>query len=244
MFVPTKASKEVGKMIKYKRLVIVAGHSGCGKTSIVQHGALRFRKHGWLVKPVDTVKEIKEAYTSENYIKNKTMFVFNDPIGKESLSEVLYTEWKKYEHTLTRFLKSVKIVLSCRRCIVFDTRVKGLFEELSNIVVIDDIQNKLTDSEKIQILKNFTDFKGISEETTKEILKVETYFPLLCKLFASNWKHTTDPLRFFTEPTEFIQKEIKIYKESDRVKYCGLVCLILFSNNLGTEDLIKREELF
>ena len=49
---------------------------------------------------------------------------------------------------------------------------------------------------------------------------------------------------FFTEPTEFIQKEIKIYKESDRVKYCGLVCLILFSNNLGTEDLIKREGLF
>ena len=244
MFVPTKASKEVGKMVKYKSLVIIAGHSGCGKTAIVQHIALRYRRHGWLIKPVDTVKEIKEAYTSKDYIKDKTMFVLNDPIGKECLSEILYIEWKKYEHTLTRFLKSVKIVLSCRRCIVFDTRVKGLFEERSNIVVIDVAQNKLTDNEKIQILKNFTDYKGISEETTKEILKVETCFPLLCKLFPSNWKHSTDPLRFFTEPTDIIQKEIKIYKDSDRVKYCGLVCLILFSNNLGTEDLIEREELF
>ena len=156
MFVPTKASKEVGKMIKHKRLVIVAGHSGCGKTAIVQHIALRYRRHGWLYKPVDTVQEIKDAYISEKYKKDKTMFVFNDPIGKEALSEVLYTEWKKYEQTLTRFLTSVKIVLTCRKCIVFDTRVKGLFEERSNIVVID----------------NYTDYKGISKETTKEILKV------------------------------------------------------------------------
>ena len=103
MFVPTKASKEVWKMMKYKRLVIVAGHSGCGKTAIVQHIALRYRRHGWLVKPVDTVQEIKQAYTSKDYIKNKTMFVFNDPIGKESLSEVLYTEWKKIRTHVNTF---------------------------------------------------------------------------------------------------------------------------------------------
>ena len=244
MFVPTKASKEVGKMIKHKRLVIVAGHSGCGKTAIVQHIALRYRRHGWLIKPVDTVQEIKEAYISEKYKKDKTMFVFNDPIGKEALSEVLYTEWKKYEQTLTRFLTSVKIVLTCRKCIVFDTRVKGLYEERSNIVVIDNDKNKLSDSEKCQLLQNFTDYKGISKETTKEILKVEPYFPLLCKLFARNWIHSANELRFFTEPTEFFQKEIEIYKESDRVKYCGLVCLVVFNNNVGKDDLVKREGLF
>ena len=88
MFVPTKAIKEVWKMMKYKRLVIVAGHSGCGKTAIVQHIALRYRRHDWLIKPVDTVIEIKEAYTFKDYIKSNTMFVFNDPIGEESLSEV------------------------------------------------------------------------------------------------------------------------------------------------------------
>ena len=71
----------------------------------------------------------------------------------------------------------MKIVLSCRKCIVFDTRVKGLFEERSNIVVIDDIHNKLTESEKKnQISKIFTDYKGISEETTKEILKLKHVF--------------------------------------------------------------------
>ena len=136
---------------------------------------------------------------------------------------------KKYEHTLTRFLKSVKIVLSCRKCIIFGTRVKGLFEERSNIVVIDDFQNKSSDSEKLRILKIFANFKGISAETAKGKLKVDTYFPLLCKLFASHWKHSTDQLRFFTEPKEFIQKEIIMYKESVSVKYCGLVCLVLFN---------------
>ena len=81
MFVPTKASKEVKKMSS-------ASHSYCGKTAIVQHIALRYRRHDWLIKPVDTVIEIKEAYTFKDYIKNNTMFVFNDPIGEESLSEV------------------------------------------------------------------------------------------------------------------------------------------------------------
>nr|XP_022300113.1 uncharacterized protein LOC111108482 isoform X2 [Crassostrea virginica] len=244
MFVTTKASKEVGKMIKHKQLVIVAGHSGYGKTAIVHHIALRYRRNGWLIKPVDTVKEIKESYESDNFIKNKTMFVLNDPIGKEALSEVLYTEWKKYEQTLTRFLTSVKIVLTCRKCIVFDKRVKGLFENRSNIVVIDDHQNKLSESEKRQILQNYTNCKGNSDETTTKILQVEAYFPLLCKLSVSSGKHSIGNTCFFTEPIKFFRREIEIYRESDILKYCGLVCLVLFNNNLCKEDLIKTEGIF
>ena len=76
------------KQVKKLGKCLVTGHSDCGKTAIVQHFALRYRRHDWLIKPVDTVIEIKEAYTFKDNIKNNTMFVFNDPIGKESLSEV------------------------------------------------------------------------------------------------------------------------------------------------------------
>ena len=44
MFVQTTASEKVENLIKSKNLVIVAGHSGCGKTAIVQHIALKYRK--------------------------------------------------------------------------------------------------------------------------------------------------------------------------------------------------------
>ena len=56
MFVPTTANEKVESLIKAKNLVIVAGHSGCGKTAIVQHIALKYRKNGWVVKPVDAVE--------------------------------------------------------------------------------------------------------------------------------------------------------------------------------------------
>ena len=58
MFCPTTACRKVENIIKRKNLVIVAGHSGCGKTAIVQHIALKYRENGWVVKPVDDVDEI------------------------------------------------------------------------------------------------------------------------------------------------------------------------------------------
>ena len=144
MFVPTTASEKVENLIKSKNLVIVAGHSGCGKTAIVRHVALKYKKSGWVVKPVDKVGEIKKAYTSGRFERNKTIFVLNDPIGKESLSDILHTKWKKYEETLETFLQYVKLVITCRTCIIFDTRVRGLFQESSNILVVDNDHNKLS----------------------------------------------------------------------------------------------------
>lgn len=179
-FFPTTACRNVENVIKRKNLVIVAGHSGCGKTAIVQHIALKYRKNGWVVKPVDDVDEIKTAYTSGKFKTHKTIFVFNDPIGKECLNDMLYTEWKKYERTLTLFLKNVKLLLTCRTYIVFNPDVKGLFQEKSNIVVVDDEQNKLIYSEKRDIFRKYTKIDGISEETLDKVLQIETYFPLLC----------------------------------------------------------------
>ena len=161
MFVPTTASEKVENLIKSKNLVIVAGHSGCGKTAIVRHVALKYRKSGWVVKPVDKVGEIKKAYTSGRFKRNKTIFVLNDPIGKESLSDILHTKWKKYEETLETFLQYVKLVITCRTCIIFDTRVRGLFQERSNILVVDNDQNKLSYCEKEAMLKKYTTNEAI-----------------------------------------------------------------------------------
>ena len=65
-------------------------------------------------------------------------------------------------------------------------------------------------------------------------------------MLASNRKHfkESDVLKFFTEPIDVLKEEIEICKESDKEKYCGLVCLILFNNYLSQKDLIVSEELF
>ena len=88
IFVSTNASRNVEELSKSKNLVIVAGHSGCGKSATVQHIALQYRREGWDVKPVDTIEEIKETYVSETFTENKTVCVYHDPIGKESYNEI------------------------------------------------------------------------------------------------------------------------------------------------------------
>uniref|UniRef100_A0A8W8IKW1 DZIP3-like HEPN domain-containing protein n=1 Tax=Magallana gigas TaxID=29159 RepID=A0A8W8IKW1_MAGGI len=46
-FISTKACKEVEKNIKSRNLVIVAGHSGSGKSAIIQHISLQYREQDW-----------------------------------------------------------------------------------------------------------------------------------------------------------------------------------------------------
>ena len=128
-FVETKATEKVKQMIKSKNIVIVTGFSGSGKSAIIQHIALDYRKKGWVIKPVDAIEELKDAYYSENFKENKTIFVFNDPIGKEVFDDILYCSWKKYENTLKVFLKKVKLLITCRKQILNDPRTKGLFAE-------------------------------------------------------------------------------------------------------------------
>lgn len=80
-FISFKACKEVEKLIKSKNLVIVAGHSGSGKSAIIQHIALQYRKQGWKVKRVKEVKNIVDEYCSSRFKKNKTICIFNDRSG-------------------------------------------------------------------------------------------------------------------------------------------------------------------
>ena len=91
-------------MIEVKRYVIVTGHSGSGKSAIIQHISLKYRKTGWAVKPVENIEQIIKAYESKDFEENMTLFVINDPIGNEVFEDSLHRTWKNYEKTITLFL--------------------------------------------------------------------------------------------------------------------------------------------
>lgn len=76
----------------------MTGHSGSGKSAIIHHIALKYRKQGWIVKPLIEVTEILD--TLKNKIENKTLLVISNPIGKTSFDEISYRSWKKYEQSL------------------------------------------------------------------------------------------------------------------------------------------------
>ncbi|XP_065924639.1 uncharacterized protein [Magallana gigas] len=241
-FISTKACKEVEKMIKSSNLVIVAGHSGSGKSAIIQHIALKYREQGWTIKRVKEVKDIVDEYSSGRFQKNKTICVFNDPLGKESFNEILNNSWQKYREELELYLKSAKVVMSCRSHIIRDARLTRYLVNQSNVVNIDDKETKLSVKEKRQILTKYMSNVNLSDEDRCKILEVETYFPLLCKLYSSKEEYKHKGIEFFTEPVTVLKEEIIEFRKKDKGKYCALALLVLFNDDLCVRNLLNNQD--
>lgn len=226
------------RLIHCQNIVIVTGHTGSGKSAIVHHSALKYRSQGWNIKPVRTVMEMMQTINSpSNTMKSKVLLVFDDPIGKESFEEMEYTTWKKYEETLKACLKKDKLLMSCRKYILYDHRVTGFLKDRANIVDISNDQLKLSKNEKEEILSKYALNKNLSTKVLTEIIETEAYFPLLCKLCSSREYKEREKLRFFTRPVEVLKKEIKMFRKSFQEKYCALVLLVLFNNDICFEDI-------
>ncbi|XP_061193926.1 uncharacterized protein LOC133202172 [Saccostrea echinata] len=242
MFVPTTASEFVEEKIKSQNLVTVVGNSGCGKTAIIQHIALKYKEEkGWDIKPVDEVKEIKEIGSPEFLPDNQTLFVLNDPIGKETLDDISYNSWKTYEKTLANCLKKVKLLVSCRRSVMNDKRLEGILKKDSNIVEIDSEKWKLSEEEKRQILNKYCQHMDISEGNVREMIKTEAYFPLICKFFSLHPNYREKGVNLFKNPFLFIRQEVEYYKKLDQKKYCALLLIVVFNNNLNVHSFRKDE---
>uniref|UniRef100_A0A8W8MPF6 Novel STAND NTPase 3 domain-containing protein n=1 Tax=Magallana gigas TaxID=29159 RepID=A0A8W8MPF6_MAGGI len=242
-FISTKACEEVGKKIQSWNFVIVAGHSGSGKSAIIQHISLQYRKQGWAVRRVKKVQDIIDEYSSSRFQKNKTICVFNDPLGKEAFDEILNNSWQTYEEELKLYLNTAKLVMSSRNHIVSDTRVTRFLLDQSHIVNIDDNKYKLSANEKRQILTIYTPNMNLSDKDCDIIVEVETYFPLLCKLYSSKKDFKNNGVEFFTEPVTVLKEEIMGFRKKDKGKYCALALLVLFNDDLCVSDLLKNKDM-
>lgn len=140
------------------------------------------------------MQEILELNSS---VQNKTIFVLQDPIGKESLDELVYNAWENHKDTLRNVMKNGRILLSCRKYILSDNRITGIFKEKSNIVDINDDQFKLSNEEKEKIWNIHSCNKKLSNEEFAKIIDVNEYFPLLCKLFTSKRTPCGEIVSFF-----------------------------------------------
>lgn len=224
--------------MKCQNIIIVTGHTGSGKSAILHHSALKYKSQGWNVKPVRTVMEMMQTINSPlNIMERKVLFVFDDPIGKESFEEMEYATWKKYEETLRACLKKVKLLMSCRKYILNDHQVTGLLKDEPNIVDISNDQLKLSEYEKEKIWSTYALNENISREVLTKIIQTEAYFPLLCKLCSSKHFKEHEKLKFFTRPVEVLEDEIKMFRKSFKQKYCALVLLVLFNNDFCIDDI-------
>ncbi|XP_062579496.1 uncharacterized protein LOC134241474 [Saccostrea cucullata] len=212
-FIPTRASEVVEEKLKSQNLIALVGNSGSGKSAIIQHIALKYKERGWNVIPVNKVEEIK-TICSNGVSETRFLFVFNDPLGKESLDEISYHSWKSFEEMLEMCLKRNKLLISCRRCVFYDKRVKGILVDESTAVEIDNEENGLTVEEKRAIFYQYSQNMKLTQNIETEILKTDAYFPLLCKLFSREANYKEKGVDFFKNPYKFIKREIEIWKKN------------------------------
>lgn len=238
-FFPTTACKQIEELIRKQNLVIVTGHSGSGKSAIVQHIALKFRNEGWIVKLVYEVKDILNQYSSK--LENNAIFVIDDPFGKFYIDEIAFRAWKTCEEKLKICLKKIKLLLSSRKYIINDVKVKGIVRDKSNIIDISNDQFKLSTEEKEQLLSKHALKEQLSVEEIASVVQTEAYFPLLCELYCSRENQQKDILKFFKEPVAVYEEEIRGFKGSYKEFYCVLVLLLLFEDGLCLQDIQSCE---
>lgn len=241
-FVPTKAYDETENKTKEHNLVTVSGHSRSGKSAIIQHIALRYKTEGWNVIPLQDVQGLIHTFYQGKKFQKKTLFVLNDPFGKEAFDKQLYDLWVKNMNDLEVCLETVKLLMSCRKSVLLDNKVNKLLNK-SIIVKTDSEEFQLTEDEKRKIFNCYKGNKELSFEEGDITGRIEPYFPLLCKLFFSNNEYQQRGIRFFEEPVKVFKDEIESYRNtnSNPVKYCSLVLLVLLNNDLRVNDLTRNK---
>lgn len=70
-FVETKAFNEVENKTNQHNWVIVEGHSGSGKTAIIQHIAIKYKNEGWNVKPLHDAQGLIDTYYRRKKFQKK-----------------------------------------------------------------------------------------------------------------------------------------------------------------------------
>lgn len=243
-FVPTKAYDKVANEIKSHNLVVVSGHSESGKSAIIQHIALTYRREGWNVKPLSCVQELINTCFQGKRLKKTTLMILNDPFGKESFDERLYDLWSINEDALETCLKTNKLLMSCRKNVLPENRIKrNEVFRTSSIVKIESDKYELTEEEKRNILHIYACDSNLSEEKIKKICEIKAlpYFPSLCKSYARYGINITEGITFFKEPIQVFWNELRYYRYYENEKYCALVLLVFFNNHLRINDLIEDD---
>ncbi|XP_062591784.1 uncharacterized protein LOC134253284 [Saccostrea cucullata] len=223
-FYITKGCKKVIKLIRNISIVTITGDQGSGKSAIAHHLALKYQNEGWSVIPIQDIRNMVGHidFTSSS----KQLFVLDDPIGRETISQNCIEDWVELENTLEMFAgkDNFRVLITCRKQILKELNVESLL--LANVVSLDgDLQ--LSNKEKEGILKNHITSNCLKDDEIRAIvLKSSKYFPLLCSIFGGHKEFQKEGVKFFSEPGVIIAKEVHSYKDADKKKWCAFFLLV------------------
>lgn len=228
-FYSTKACKEVEQRMKTHSVVMVIGHPGTGKSAIIQHIALQYKKEKWILEPLRSIMRFEATFSD----KKNTIYVINDLFGKGAMKREEWEYWRSNKKAITTCLTEScsKMLMSCQKYIFLDTRIQSLFKDCPYVVDINKVECKLTYDEKWQLLGKYTTNMEFAKECARKV-EIEAYFPRLCELYGKK-----EDLILFLKPEEFLNSELNDLREENRELICALIILAISDDNFCMEHL-------
>ncbi|XP_071140502.1 uncharacterized protein [Mytilus edulis] len=224
--------------------VPVIGSFGQGKSSLIQHVALRLRdEEGYVIIPCRNPMEIKLWYEKEK----KQIFIVDDVFGERYLMTTKLESWQDY----AKFLKSI---LSLGRTKVIASSALHIFNDANskcqNNIFKDPIyMNKfpLTKVQKRDLLNMH--IQSLEQSEIDSILAlsdedIAEHFPLLCAMY--NTYRSTLSLKlgvyyFFCNRRRIHEEFLDSLNKHDEHSYKTILIFVLLNGKVSQIDNFKKE---
>jgi hypothetical protein len=179
MFVQTAAMRPAKQQLEQKKVCILSGHPGVGKTTLAEILIAQHLEKGWHLVVVDrNIDEAEKEFHSNPAVKQ--LFYYDDFLGQISEGEKL---GKNEDRALLRMIETVKntknrrFLLTTREYIL--AQAKKTYEQLhrSGIDLLKFVVEckHYSDFDKAKILANHLFFAGVSQGHIANIVSNRTY---------------------------------------------------------------------
>ncbi|CAC5415457.1 unnamed protein product [Mytilus coruscus] len=241
-FIITEATDYLDDHLRTDNCILVIGRQGSGKSSIIQHIALKLcMEETYDIIPIVLSPSNILDYHNEN---RKQVFIIDDFCGKLIINAQNVDVWSTQIDDVLKLIKTdidrqtvrqgfVKLLFSTNEDIFNDKVFTTRLEELTPFCCKLS-EKPLKDEEKLQMIKKYVSTE--EEANIKEtIISDEVYFPLLCKI--SEGKTADQIVTLFANLDDFIKQDILALKDTSVIHFCIITLCALFENCFNEEML-------
>lgn len=224
----------------------VIGSFGQGKSSLVQHVALRLRdEEGYDIIPCRNPMEIVTWYQrGENQI-----FIVDDLYGESCLLSAKLESWQDHANFLEHIFNQgrIKIIASSRPNIFNVAYSKLQNKQFQSTIIMNKFP--LTNVQKENMLK--THIQTLEESEIKSILEIDDedileHFPLLCLMYnhySSTLSKKVDVHDFFRNRNRLHDEFLENLRKHDKNSYKTILIFVLLNGQVSQNEYSNGERL-